>query len=466
MRFAWRPVAALTAAAGLLLVSVLGRYGYHRDELYFMAAGRHLAWGYDDQPPLTPFLVRVETAVFGTSVSAVRVIPLVLALALIPITARLAREFGGDRRAQVVAAAAMASSTLVMLAGHLFGTASIGLFFFAVIALLAARWIRTGDDRLLPLIGLVTGIALLNNDLILGQTGVLLLGVAIAGPRRMLTRPWLWAAVVLAVLIWSPYLMWQARHGWPELDMVSAISKRPNRPKVLPFQILAVSFATPVWVAGLIRLFRDRALRPFRAFAWGFVILLVLILLTGGQPYYPSALLIPLFAAGGQVRFPTVPLTIALAVSAAVSALIALPVLPVRTFAHSRLPKINDLTGETVGWPRLVHTVEAVRAGHPHAIIFTANYGEAGALQHAGVPDVYSGHNGYIRWGPPRTTGPVITVGYRPVDLRGFWSSVTLAARIDNGVGLADKEQGQDVLVCAGQRQPWTRIWPVLAHHG
>ena len=60
---AWRPLIALTAAVLAVLIAFSNRYGYFRDELYFLAAGHHLAWGYPDQPPLTPFLAWVMNGV-------------------------------------------------------------------------------------------------------------------------------------------------------------------------------------------------------------------------------------------------------------------------------------------------------------------------------------------------------------------------------------------------------------------
>ena len=56
------PVAIVTVLTAIPLLLTANRYGYFGDELYFLAAGRHLAWGYVDQPPLLPVLARTMDA--------------------------------------------------------------------------------------------------------------------------------------------------------------------------------------------------------------------------------------------------------------------------------------------------------------------------------------------------------------------------------------------------------------------
>ena len=65
----------VAAVAFAVEMAVSARYGYHRDELYFLEAGRHPAFGYVDQPPLTPLAARLAALLFANSLVGLRVLP-------------------------------------------------------------------------------------------------------------------------------------------------------------------------------------------------------------------------------------------------------------------------------------------------------------------------------------------------------------------------------------------------------
>ena len=52
-----------------------GRYGFHRDELYFLDSGRHLAASYVDQPIFSPLIARLSLELFGVSLMGLRLWP-------------------------------------------------------------------------------------------------------------------------------------------------------------------------------------------------------------------------------------------------------------------------------------------------------------------------------------------------------------------------------------------------------
>ncbi|MCE3554025.1 glycosyltransferase family 39 protein [Pseudonocardia sp. RS11V-5] len=476
--FARGPVVAVAALLVLVLLLAAGGYGYHRDELYFLAAGRHLAWGYVDQGPLTPLFARIATAVAGDSLVGLRVLPALFTGMLVIVTALLTREFGGRRGAQTLAAACAAVSAIVLQTGHLLSTTTFDLLVWAVVAWLTARALRRGGPRWL-LVGLAAGIGLQNKMLVAFLLLGLLVGLVVVGPRRPLRDPWMWGAGLLAAALWAPYLAWQAAHGWPQVELSGSIATGGSTSSepwwlVVPFQLVLVSpLLVPVWVAGLVTLWRSRT---YRLFPVAYALLAVLFTATGGKPYYLGGLYPVLLAAGAEPvlrwvragRGQAALLGGALVLTAAINATLMLPVVPVAQLKDTPVTSVVPDVGETVGWPEFAATVAGVVAAQPPGtVVLTANYGEAGAVQRSapGIP-VVSGHNSYADWGTPPDTATAVVVGYPRALLRQWCGSLEQAAVIDDGVGLDNQEQGRPVWVCRNPVASWTALWPRIRHIG
>ena len=485
-----RPVLVTAALLAAALLATATRYGYHRDELCFLAAGRHLAWGYPDQPPLTPAIARAVTALAGDSLLALRAPSALTAAAVVVLTALLARELGGGRSAQVLAAATMAVSNVVLVVSHMLSTTTVDLLVWTAATLLVVRALRTGDQRLWLAVGAVAGVGLLNKTLVVFLLAALAVGLAVAGPRGVFRSGWLWAGGALALVLWAPNLWWQATHGWPQLDLSSAIAAGGSgtsmpRWAFVPFQLLLIGPAlAPIWLVGLVRLLREPALRWARCLAVAYLFLLVVFLTTGGKPYYLGGLYPVLLAAGappivawarrrgGALRTAVT----TLGISGATAAVLMLPLLPAAWLHLTPVTDVNYDAGETVGWPAFAATIARVHDALPPqeragAIVLVRNYGEAGAVERfgpaLGLPDTYSGHNAYHAWGPPPPdAGTVIAVGMDEERLRAMFDSVEPAARIDNGVDLDNDEQGRTVWVCRGLRGTWAQEWPGLRRLG
>jgi hypothetical protein len=282
--------------------------------------------------------------------------------------------------------------------------------------------------------------------------------------------------------------VWQADRGWPQLEVaenITAGGSTSSEPRwaLLPFQFLLVSpLLAPVWLAGLYALLRDHRFRPYRFLAWAWIALAAAFLITGGKPYYLAGMFGVLLAAGavvvdgwldrGRSSARRWALGAAVVASGAVSAVIALPLLPARDL--DPVIAVNEDIGETVGWPELAETVAGVseRTGPADRVtIFTANYGEAGALDRygpaLGLPRAYSGHNAYADWGTPRGHGPVIVVGYQDRGLvRRSFRDCRVEAAISNDAGVENDEVGASVRLCEGPRRPWPELADMLRHLG
>jgi 4-amino-4-deoxy-L-arabinose transferase-like glycosyltransferase len=489
----------IAGAVILLLVAFASGYGYHRDELYFLAAGQHLDWAYADQGPITPLIARAMTELAPDSLTVLR-LPSTLAAGLTVLLAGLlARELGGSRRTAAIAASCVAVAVIVLFTGHLLNTSTLDLLVWAALTWLAVRAVRTGERSLWLVAGVVLGLGLLNKPLPAFLALGMLAGVTIAGPRKLLRDPYVWGGAAIALVVWLPWIIWQAGHGWPQIDVsreIAAGGSTSSEPwwTIVPFQaLLAGPLLAPIWIAGLIRLFRDPSVRAYRFLAWAWVVLAIVFMASGGKPYYLAGLLPVLIGAGAatvdgwleraQGRLREAGLVGAIAASGVASLLIALPILPADRAAP--VIALNEDVGETIGWPEFARTVAAVHRSLPNpdgAVILTGNYGQAGAIDRygpdLGLPPARSGHNAYGDWGPPPDdSAPVIAIGYdrrdSPVspsggsgELNRHLSGCRAVARIDNKAGVDNQEQGRSVFLCDGPRRPWSELWPKLRHVG
>ncbi|WP_104524256.1 ArnT family glycosyltransferase [Blastococcus atacamensis] len=482
-----RPLVALGAAVTVLLLGVAGRYGYSRDELYFLRAGRELAFGYVDQPPLTPAVARLMDGLFPGSLTALRAPSALAAGLVVVLTGLLAREFRASQAGQLLAAACIAVSSIVLIVGHVLSTTTLDLLAWTALSWLLVRSLRDGGAIWLAT-GALAGVALQNKVQPAFLLAAVLLGVLAAGPRAALRSSWPWLGGLVALAVWTPNPVWQATHGWPQLELAEALaagSSGTSEPwyLFLPFQLVMVSpLLVPVWAAGLWRLARDPDLRTWRAFAVAYAVLAVVFLLTGGKPYYLAGLYPVLLAAGaapvlswvrrGASRLRVGLLTAALALSLAIDATLGLPLVPVDRLADTPVPDLNYDAAETVGWPRFAAAVERARNQLPagaRVVVLTGNYGEAGAVDRYApqLGPAFSGHNAYGDWGPPpEDADAAVVVGLPRGDLERWFGSVEAAGRIDNGVGLDNEEQGETVWLATGRQVPWSQIWPQLRRLG
>jgi hypothetical protein len=439
----------VAVVTGVVLLTLAGRYGYHRDELYFLEAHRHLAWGYPDQPPLVPLLAH------GHSLWLMRFPSTLSSAVVVLLSGLMAERLGASRSAQWLATGATAMCGFVLATGHLLSTSTFDLLGWVLISYLVLRLLQGGDQRLWLLVGLVGGITFQASSLV----GFLLLALFLT-----LRRPGALVAGGLALLIGLPYLVWQARHGWPQLDVASHIAQggsktSESRPLLVPFFLLQVGpWLLPLWVLGLRRLLQDRLLKGL---AHAFLLLAVVFLVLGGKPYYLAGLVPLLFAAGAQPLVERVRRWPVLLVLSTPAIVFTLPVLPVS--AVGVVLAVNPDSGETIGWPSFAQQVSAVvPAGD---VVITGSYGEAGALDRYTSLPVYSGHNGYGLWGAPPGSTEALMVGMPDELLAKLCTRVVEVGELHSPHDLDNDENGTPLKTCV-PRAPWRELWPQVRHTG
>jgi len=468
-------------------MAVSARYGYVRDELYFLSAGQHLAFGYVDQPPLTPLLARISAALTGNTLVGLRALPALALAALVMMTAAMSRRLGAGRTGQLLAALAAATCGEYLGAMHELTTTTPDLVFWAVMLLLVMQLLASQDRRWWVAIGGCAGVASEAKWNIGFLLAALAAGFACTDARRLLRSRYLLIGGLIAAALAAPDIVWQATHGWPALDVFRALQTEAghNRAVYWPAQILYTGVVlTPVWVAGAVWSLRSAAARRFRPVAIACVTVIALQFVLGGKAYYPGAAFTFLLAAGcvplerrlaarawpGRMVTPAVLAGAAMVAGAVLAAPVALSVLPARVLHTVPLQKINYDLAETIAWPKLVALVaqeydSRSAAQRRRTTILAGNYGEAGAIERygpgAGLPQAYSGANNFWLWGPPPAAdSAAIAVNVDPALLRREFAHVRQVATFWNGLGVSDDEQGVPIFIATGLRSSWAQAWP------
>jgi hypothetical protein len=431
------------------------------------------------------------TGISATSVAVLRLPSDLAAGATLVFTGLTAREMGFGRGPQVLATGAMALTGVLLGTGHLLSTSTFDLTAWTVLVWVGLRAVRSGDERWWLAAGVATGIGLLDSDLIFFLAVALLIGLLVTGPRRILTSPWLIAGVVVALAMWTPYLVWQAQHDWPELAIAHSIANGGSatsapRWALLPEQFLMSGpWLSPFWIVGLVVLLRREQLRWVRFNLVALVALVVIFTVTGGKPYYLAGMFPLLFAAGGDAiwawsrrentRRRATRVTL-LGVLSLPTILVTLPVVPVGDLHKTPIVAVNSDAGESVGWPAFVDEIAGVynripAQGRGHSVVLASNYGEAGAVQlygpKLGISATYSVDNAYWLWGPPPPTASIaVTVGFDRSQLTTIFRHVQFGTDLDNHQSVNDNEQGAPVYLCSGLRHSWKTIWRGIRYYG
>jgi Dolichyl-phosphate-mannose-protein mannosyltransferase len=480
-RFAVWEIGAVAAALSILLLVMINRYGPHRDELYFVAAGQRLAWGYPDQPVFTPLLARLATELAPHNLLVLR-LPSLIAMALLVLcAAAFARLLGGGRAAQVLTASTIAASVITVTLGHRLSTATFDTLAWTAVLLVVGHALHDDRPRLWLVAGLLAGLGLNNKTAVVVLLFAILLGVLLVPAcRAQLRTPYPWLGGVIAILLWLPNLGWQFMNGWPVLRLGADIAEEfGGVAGRLGLLLQASAMFSPliaiVWIYGLVQLFRDAGWVRLRPIAVAFLVAAVIFVIAGGKGYYLAGAIVPLVAAGCTAlaaRWPgrrLIATGVVLAVSAAVAWPAFVPMLPVRTYAASFYPALDSDQLETIGWPEFADTVRATVDSLPadqrtRAVVFTRNYGEAGALDWYGLGrPVFSGHNAFGDWGPPSEgAGPVIVVGL--ADPTANFADCRVAAMINNDADADNEERGQPIWICSAPQGGWAVQWPRLVH--
>jgi hypothetical protein len=479
-------------------------YGFFIDELYFLACGQHLAWGYVDFPPLTAFQAWLTRALFGDSPYSIRLFPALAGAGLVLLTGAMARRLGGLRFAQALAAVCILVAPVFLAFSSYLSMNPVEAVIWAGCAFVVLRMIQTGDTRLWMVFGLLSGIGLLNKHTMLLFGFAAVVGLMLTPQRHLLASRWLLVGGAIALLLAGPNLLWEIRHGFPHAELLANIRRNGRDVEVgfLPFWRLQLLFLNPVaalvWIAGLAGLFTAPRFKPARALGWAYLVTLVCLFVTtpgSHKTYYATSAYPALIAAGAIVieRALTAPgrqwlKPVYLGLLLLVGALVAptvVPMLPPETYLRYTAaigisqPRLENratnampqMFADRFGWPEMVEAVARVYSSLPPDLrartgIFANDFGQGGAVDfygpRLGLPKSIGGHLTYWYWGPRGYTGEsLIVLGDRREVLEGEFEEVQAVAEV--GHPYAMRQEHFTVFLCQRPRG-WTlqSIWPRL----
>ena len=505
-----RPPIAYGVLLGLCVAKLLlhlltnGRYGYFRDELYFLDCGRHMAWGYVDHAPLIGVYARIGLFL-GGSLHAIRFLPALAGAALVALTIVMTRELGGGRFAQGLAGLCVLVATVYLAMDSILSMNAFEPLYWMGCIYVLLRIVNTGQSRLWIWFGVLAGLGLENKHSTLIFGFAVSVALLLTPERRELRKPWLWLGGGIALAIFLPNLIWQFQHHFPTLEDLNNVQRTGKNIQLGPLTFFAQQIflmhpiTFPVWAAGLWFYAAGRGTR-WRVLAWTYLVLLVSMMAMKGKIYYVAPIYPMLFAGGAvaveswlarwrfarQTPWLKAALVAIMVLAAAPLDLLALPILPPQQYLvyartlHISLPKtevhhagaLPQIFGDQFGWPELVEQVSKIYWSlspeeRARTAIFANNYGEAGAIDlfgpRYGLPPALSGHQTYFYWGSHGFHGDiVIRLQDDREDLEGLCSSVEEAAVHYHPYGM--EEENGPIYLCRGQQINLTEAWPRVKH--
>jgi len=491
---------ALLAAAKLLIhLATANRYGYFRDELYFLDCARHLDWGYVDCAPLIAVYAKVAL-LLGGSLPVLRSIAAFAGAARVALTVLLARELGGRRFAQALAGLCALATPIYLGVDSILTMNGFESLFWMGCVYFLIRIVRTGDSRLWVWFGVLAGLGLENKHSMLLFGGAVAIAILLSPERRELSKPWIWIGAGIALLILLPNIVWQFRHHFPTVEDLENVRRMGKNVVLSPSQFLGQQILLlhpallPIWFAGLISLFVGRFSR-LRVLGWIYLVLLALMIALKAKNYYLTPIYPMLFASGAVAvegwlerrawsrgrLWPKVAIASYVGIAGASVPPAVLPILPPeKLLAYQRWlgaapPKtevrhegpLEQRLGDQFGWPELVADVARIYRALPpeeraKTGIFASNYGEAGALHlfgpAYGLPSAICAHQNHYFWGPPKPEPEnLIWLQWSREGVEDHCRSVEKVGEHFHPWGMA--EENRPIYLCRGLRHTIAEYW-------
>jgi Dolichyl-phosphate-mannose-protein mannosyltransferase len=481
----------------LLHLATNTHYGFHRDELLYLALGKHLDWGYWSNPPFIGFVSFVNQSLFGGSLFATRLVPALFGAGLLFFTCLIAKDLGGKKFAQILTGLAMMGSIAYLRSSHMFMPVIIDVFFWTLSAWVVIRYLKSNENKWLLWLGVAIGIGFMNKYSVFFL--LLALGIAflLTPERKVFLKKHTWMGLGIALAIVLPNLLWQWQYNFPVIYHFSILAETQltavNPLIFLLDQFLMHFWGFLVWIPGLIFLLGNRAMKQFRVIGWTFVITLLIFLALSGKNYYTLGAYPMLMAAGGvfwEKRLAAVWKRWALAGFVLAANLPLLPTgLPVLSMKQSlayfdfmvhklgitsatrwergNVEPLPQDYADMLGWQEIAALVDqaAAQVQDPATLfLYCENYGQAGAVQRfstfPGLPPPVSFADSYRLWAPDTLPSIARTMIYVNdevgEDVQALFTRIDLMGEVTNPNA---RERGTKIYLCREPKTGFDVFW-------
>jgi len=417
-----------------LITQAFFSYGMFRDEYYYLACANRLDFGYVDHPPFSIWILALWKLFFGDSMFVIRIVPAIVSSVIVFMIGMFTFRLGGSKAAVIISTVAFMLSPIFLGMNTIYSMNTFDFLFWISSAYVFLRIIQTGDSRLWILLGVVIGFGLLNKTSMLWLGAGIFAGTVFTPLRKDLKTKYPYLAATIALIIFSPYIIWNITHDFAHLEfMRNAASRKYGGLTPVSFILDQILILNPlsilIWLPGIFFYFISKDGKQFRAvgFIW-LTTFAILFINWHSKGEYIAASYQILFA-GGAVMIESwskkrswlkYSVAIPVIVSGILIAPFARPLLPVEKFleyqnAIGLKPPSNEghetelpqFYSDMFGWEDLAKNISKVYLSLPEkerekTVVYCSNYGKAGAIEYYSskypLPKVVCPHNSYWYW--------------------------------------------------------------------
>ncbi len=485
----------------LLHFAFNSNYGYFRDELYYIACGEHLAWGYADHAPMVALLAKSSRVLFGDSLFGIRLFSAVFGAVKVFLTALLVKEFGGKRFAAFLACLCVLCAPVYLAIDDFLSMNSLEPVLWTLCAYFAVLAIKRENSRYWLLFGLCAGLGLMTKHSMLFFGLSFVAGLLITYPRKVFLDKYFWLGGAIALLIFTPNIIWQFQNNFATLELLRTVQESGKNVVMSPMQFFVSQIMTllpltfPVWLLGIWFFLFDQNGKRFRFLGIAYLVLLALMIYLKAKDYYLVPVY-PMMFAGGAVwweqivekfralRFLKYALPLIILIPAIVAAPTILPILPIETLlSYQRAigfapPKsetefdspLQQIFADELGWQEMVAKVadvynhllpeERAKAG-----IYANNYGQASAVDffgaQYGLPKAISPHQSYFLWGPRDYTGEILIMLGKSKEFADK-NCDSVEEKTEVNYPYTESYEKYHILICRQTKKPLPEMWQSL----